>query len=40
MDRKQQLIVDVQNLLNSYDNVNTTIINPALLEFSAIQNGS
>ncbi len=33
MDRKQQLIQDVQNLLNTYDNVNSTFINPALLEF-------
>ncbi len=33
MDRKQQLIQDVQNLLNTYDNVNTTSINPSLLEF-------
>nr|WP_321265643.1 hypothetical protein [uncultured Sulfurimonas sp.] len=31
--RKQQLIVDIQNLLNSYDNKNTTSIDPNLLEF-------
>ncbi len=30
---KQQLIEDIQNLLNSYDNENTTSINPELLEF-------
>ncbi len=33
MDRKQQLIQDVQNLLNTYDSVNSTVIDPALLEF-------
>ncbi len=31
--RKTQLIEDIQNLLNSYDNENTTNINPNLLEF-------
>lgn len=31
--RKEQLILDIQNLLNTYDNVNATSINPALLEF-------
>jgi len=31
--RKQQLIEDIQNLLNSYDNENSTDINPDLLEF-------
>jgi hypothetical protein len=30
--RKEQLIEDIQNLLNSYDNENTTIINSNLLE--------
>lgn len=30
---KEQLIEDIQNLLNSYDNENTTSINPDLLEF-------
>ena len=30
---KKQLIEDIQNLLNSYDNENTTAINPDLLEF-------
>ena len=33
MNRKEKLITDIQNLLNTYDNVNTTSINPALLEF-------
>jgi len=33
MSTKQQLIEDIQNLLNSYDNINSTSINPALLEF-------
>jgi len=33
MSRKKQLIEDIQNLLNSYDNINKTDINPSLLEF-------
>ena len=33
MSRKKQLIEDIQNLLNSYDNVSSTSINPDLLEF-------
>ena len=33
MNRKIQLIKDIQQLLNSYVNVATTTINPALLEF-------
>lgn len=33
MNNKQQLILDIQNLLNSYDDVKRTDINPALLEF-------
>ena len=33
MSTKQELIIDIQNLLNSYDNVNSTSINPDLLEF-------
>ncbi len=33
MERKRQLIEDIQNLLNGYDGVKTTDINPALLEF-------
>jgi len=33
MNRKEQLITDIQNLLNNYDSVQTTTINPALLEF-------
>jgi hypothetical protein len=32
-DRKQELINDIQNLLNSYGDKNTTEINPDLLEF-------
>lgn len=32
-DKKQQLIKDIQNLLNTYDGVNSTSINPDLLEF-------
>jgi hypothetical protein len=33
MTKKEQLIVDIELLLNSYDNVSKTFINPALLEF-------
>ncbi len=33
MDRKTQLIKDIQDLLNSYDAENTTSINPDLLMF-------
>ena len=33
MERKRQLIEDIQNLLNGYDGVKTTDINPTLLEF-------
>jgi hypothetical protein len=33
MNRKEKLITDIQNLLNSYEYVNATSINPALLEF-------
>lgn len=33
MNKKSQLIQDIQNLLNSYDNVNSTSINPDLLKF-------
>ena len=33
MNNKQQLIQDIQNLLNSYDDIKKTDINPALLEF-------
>ncbi|EQB40298.1 hypothetical protein M947_00440 [Sulfurimonas hongkongensis] len=32
-ERKKQLIIDIQNLLNSYDANKTTSINPNLLEF-------
>lgn len=31
--RKNKLIEDIQQLLNSYDNVASTTINPDLLEF-------
>ena len=31
--RKTKLIYDIQQLLNSYDGVSTTSINPDLLEF-------
>ncbi|WP_373070976.1 hypothetical protein [Sulfurimonas sp.] len=31
--RKEELILDIQNLLNNYDDINSTSINPALLEF-------
>lgn len=33
MTKKEQLIEDIQNLLNSYDDTHTTTINPSLLEF-------
>ena len=33
MNKKKQLILDIQNLLNTYDNTHKTTINPALLEF-------
>lgn len=33
MSRKQQLINDIQNLLNTYEGIHKTDINPALLEF-------
>ncbi|NPA59222.1 MAG: hypothetical protein GXO30_01980 [Epsilonproteobacteria bacterium] len=32
-DKKKELIYDIQNLLNSYDDENSTKINPNLLEF-------
>jgi len=32
-ERKKQLILDIQKLLNSYDGVSQTTINPDLLEF-------
>ena len=31
--RKRKLIGDIQQLLNTYDGVNATLINPDLLEF-------
>lgn len=33
MNKKQQLILDIQNLLNDYPRSSQTNINPALLEF-------
>jgi hypothetical protein len=33
MERKEQLIKDIQDLLNSYEGISPTSINPALLEF-------
>jgi len=33
MERKQKLIKDIQDLLNSYNGIHPTSINPALLEF-------
>ena len=33
MQRKEQLIKDIQNLLNSYEGISPTSINPALLKF-------
>ena len=33
MTKKEELILDIQNLLNNYDDVNSTSISPDLLEF-------
>ncbi|MDD5372206.1 MAG: hypothetical protein PHO62_02140 [Sulfurimonas sp.] len=33
MNRKEQLIIDIQNLLNTYEDIGKTSINPNLLEF-------
>jgi len=33
MNRKEQLIKEIQTLLNTHENVTTTSINPSLLEF-------
>ena len=33
MSKKEQLINDIQNLLNTYDGIHKTDINPTLLEF-------
>ncbi len=33
MEKKEQLIKDIQNLLNSYDGLRPTSINPDLLQF-------
>jgi len=33
MNKKEQLIGDIQRLLNTHENIGTTTINPSLLEF-------
>lgn len=33
MNKKQQLIIDIQKLLNTHGDIATTTINPNLLEF-------
>ena len=33
INKKTELILDIQNLLNNYDESNSTNINPELLEF-------
>jgi hypothetical protein len=33
LENKKKLIEDIQNLLNTYDGINLTSINPSLLEF-------
>jgi len=33
MSTKEQLIIDIQQLLNSHENISTTSINPELLSF-------
>ena len=33
MNRKEQLIQDIQNLLNAHDGMSPTVINPTLLQF-------
>ncbi|MCK4738194.1 MAG: hypothetical protein KAT10_06485 [Sulfurimonas sp.] len=33
MSKKEQLINDIQNLLNTYEGIHKTDINPSLLEF-------
>ncbi len=33
MTKKEELILDIQNLLNSYDDVNSTNISPDILKF-------
>jgi hypothetical protein len=33
MTRKEELILDIQNLLNNYGGLNSTTIDPAMLEF-------
>jgi hypothetical protein len=33
MSRKEQLIIDIQNLLNTYEGIHKTSINPEILKF-------
>lgn len=33
MTRKEELILDIQNLLNNYGGLNSTTIEPSMLEF-------
>ncbi|MFA5453787.1 MAG: hypothetical protein WC272_00540 [Sulfurimonas sp.] len=33
MRRKEQLIIDIQNLLNTYEGIHKTSINPDILKF-------
>lgn len=33
MSRKEQLIIDIQNLLNTYEGIHKTSINPDILKF-------
>ena len=33
MSKKEQLIIDIQQLLNTHENITNTTINPELLEF-------
>ena len=33
MSKKEELILDIQNLLNNYGELNSTTIDPAMLEF-------
>ncbi len=33
MNTKQQLIIDIENLLNTHGNITDTVINPNLLEY-------
>jgi len=33
MNKKEELIIDIQNLLNNYSGLNNTTIDPTMLEF-------